>query len=69
MEPQNREELSEREMLIAKRIAQITIEELANQFYQKLGKNVVSRILVLLGAGALGMGLAKGWISFTPPTK
>lgn len=67
MTPSNQEELTEREMLIAKAAAQIAIQDLTAQFYQQVGKSVVTRAFIWIGAFALGMGIAKGWITFTPP--
>lgn len=67
MTPSNQEELTEREMLIAKAAAQIAIQDLTAQFYQQVGKSVVTRAFIWIGAFAFGMGIAKGWITFTPP--
>lgn len=67
MTPSNQEELTEREMLIAKAAAQIAIQDLTAQFYQQVGKSVVTRAFIWIGAFALGLGIAKGWITFTPP--
>jgi len=65
--PNTQDELTEREMLIAKAAAQIAIEDLTAQFYQQVGKSVVTRAFIWIGAFALGLGIAKGWIVFTPP--
>lgn len=67
MTPQNPQDLTEREMLIARRAAQMAVEEMTAQFYQQVGRTVVQRVLIVIGGVALGFGLAKGWISFTPP--
>lgn len=68
--PQTTDEaLTERETLIARRAAQMAVEEMTAQFYQQVGRTVVQRVLIVIGGVALGFGLAKGWISFTPPTK
>lgn len=67
MTPSNQAELTEREMLIARRAAQMAVEEMTAQFYQQVGRTVVQRVLIVIGGVALGFGLAKGWISFTPP--
>lgn len=64
MTPKSPEELTERELLIAKKAAQIAVEEMTTQFYSQVGKTVVGRFLVWIGALALGIGLSKGWISF-----
>lgn len=63
----NPQQLTERETLIAKRAAQLAVEEMTAQFYQQVGKTVVQRVLIVIGAMAIGFGMAKGWINFTPP--
>lgn len=59
--------LNARELAIAKHAAQIAIQELTDNFYKQVGKTMVTRALVWIGAFALGLGWAKGWITFTPP--
>lgn len=59
--------LTERELAIAKAAAHIAIQELTDQFYQQVGKTMVTKALIWIGAIAIGFGLAKGWITFTPP--
>lgn len=66
MTPSNQAELTERELLIAKRAAQIAVQEMTSQFYQQVGKSVVTRAFIWIGAFALGLGVAKGWIVFGP---
>jgi hypothetical protein len=43
-------ELTERERLIAKEAARIAIEELSDEFYKKVGKAVIEKALIILGA-------------------
>ena len=59
--------LNERELAIAKAAAHIAIQELTDQFYNQVGKTMVQKVLIWIGAIAVGFGLAKGWITFTPP--
>lgn len=59
--------LNERELAIAKAAAHIAIQELTDQFYQQVGKTMVTKALIWIGAIAIGFGMAKGWITFTPP--
>ena len=59
--------LNERELAIAKAAAHIAIQELTDQFYQQVGKTMVTKALIWIGAVAIGFGVAKGWITFTPP--
>lgn len=70
--PPNR--LTDRELEIAhavaakvsKETAAAVIEELTDSFYKQVGKTFVSRILIWVGAGLISLGVAKGWITFTP---
>lgn len=55
-------ELTEREQAIAKEAAKIAIEELAGEFYKQVGKTVVNKLLVWLGAVAVAFAFGKGWI-------
>lgn len=64
MTPKTPEELTERELQIAKKAAQIAVEEMTAQFYQQVGRTVVGRALIWVGMVALGIGISKGWISF-----
>ena len=55
-------ELTDRERLIAKEAAKLALEELSSEFYKKVGKTVVDKILIGLGVLAVGFVLGKGWI-------
>ena len=55
-------ELTERERLIAKEAAKLALEELSSEFYKKVGKTVVDKILIGLGVLVVGFVLGKGWI-------
>ncbi len=59
--------LTQRELAIARVAARLAVEGLTNQFYQQIGKSVVSRALMWIGAIVLGFALAKGWIVFGTP--
>ena len=59
--------LNERELAIAKAAAHIAIQELTDQFYKQVGKTTIQKALIWIGAIAIGFGMAKGWITFTPP--
>ena len=59
--------LNERELAVAKEAARIAIQELTDQFYKQVGKTMFQKALIWIGAIAIGFGLAKGWITFTPP--
>jgi hypothetical protein len=64
MKPITSSELTDREMLIARQAAQIAIEELSDHFYKQVGKTMVDKVLIWIGAACLGLALAKGWITF-----
>ena len=53
-------ELTEREKLIAKEAARIAIEELSDEFYKKVGKTFIEKILLLVGALVVGFFVGKG---------
>lgn len=55
-------ELTEREKLIAKEAAKLALEELSSEFYKKIGKTVVEKILIWIGILVVGFVAGKGWI-------
>ena len=59
--------LNERELAVAKEAARLAIQEITDQFYKQVGKTMVQKALIWIGAIAIGFGVAKGWITFTPP--
>jgi len=54
-------ELTEREKAIAKEAARIAVEDLAEQFYKQVGKTIINKVLVWVGAIVVGFILGKGW--------
>lgn len=54
-------ELTDRERLIAKEAAKIALEELSSEFYRKVGKTVVDKVLIGLGLLVVGFVVGKGW--------
>lgn len=52
-------ELTEREMLIAKKAAELAVQQLSDDFYKQIGKNVVQRWLIWLGLLAVGFTSGK----------
>jgi hypothetical protein len=54
--------LNEREEAIAKRAAKLAIEEMSGEFYKKVGKTVVEKLLIWVGILAVGFVVGKGWI-------
>jgi hypothetical protein len=55
-------ELTDRERAIAKEAAKLALEELSSEFYKRVGKTVVDKILIGLGVLAVGFVLGKGWL-------
>jgi hypothetical protein len=58
----NNIELTDREEAIAKRAAKLAIDEMSNEFYKKVGKTVVEKALIWIGALFVGFVIGKGWI-------
>ena len=55
--------LTEREEAIARRAAEIAVKQLTDEFYASVGKSVVQRWLVILGAVVVSFAVGKGWIA------
>ena len=53
-------ELTERERMIAKEAAKLALEELSSEFYKRVGKTVIDKILIGVGVLAVGFVLGKG---------
>lgn len=51
--------LTERDM---ERIAELAADRALEKVYGQIGKSMVTRVLWLAGAAALGAAVAKGWI-------
>lgn len=54
--------LTEREEAIAKKAAKLAIEEMSNEFYKKVGKTIVEKLLIWIGILVVGFVFGKGWI-------
>lgn len=61
------DDLNEHDLKIARAAAKIAVRDIADEFYKQVGKGILSKVLVWVGLLALGFGMAKGWITFTPP--
>ena len=55
-------ELTDRERLIAKEAAKLALEELSSEFYKKVGKTVVEKVLIWVGMLFVGFVVGRGWI-------
>ena len=58
----NEIQLTEREQAIAKEAAKIALEELSGEFYKKVGKTVVEKVLIWIGLLVVGFVVGKGWL-------
>lgn len=54
--------LTEREEEIAKRAAELAVEKMTNEFYSKVGRTVVNRLLIVIGAAIVAL-VTKDWLS------
>ena len=55
-------ELTDRERAIAKEAAKLALQELSSEFYKKVGKTVVEKVLIWVGMLFVGFVLGKGWV-------
>lgn len=58
------DELSQRELAIAKVAAKLAVAQIQNDFYAEVGRNVITRGLIALGMIVVAFALGKGWITF-----
>lgn len=56
-------ELSARELKIAEKAAELAVERMTKQFYQEVGKTVVSRWLIVVGGMVVAYFMGKGWLA------
>jgi len=54
--------LTDREQAIAKEAAKMALEELSGEFYKKVGKTVVEKVLIWIGLLVVGFVVGKGWL-------
>lgn len=57
-------ELTEREIAIARRAAEMAIAQLSDEFYKQVGKTFIQKFVIALGLFVVGFGIARGWIKF-----
>lgn len=63
MNPNNPIELTEREEAIAQRAADLAVQRMTTEFYESVGKTVVNRMLIIIGAAVVAFLAGKGWLS------
>lgn len=67
-------DLTERELAIARVAAKMAAEEAAkhavkqmtDHFYKEVGRTFIQKFLIIVGAFAVGVGTALGWIKANP---
>jgi hypothetical protein len=57
------DELTDRELAVAKHAAKLAVEELETRFYAQVGKTLVTKLLVWIGIAVVAYATGKGWIS------
>jgi hypothetical protein len=62
-------ELSDRELLIAKKAADLAVAQMTSDFYSSVGKMVVTRFFIIIGALVVGIAYGKGWFGMIFPGK
>lgn len=60
----DRIELTARELAIAEKAASIAVERIMTDFYAGVGRSIVNRLLIIIGAAAVAFAMGKGWISW-----
>ena len=58
----NEIELTDRERAVAKEAARLALEEMSSEFYKKVGKTVVEKVLIWIGLLVAGYVFGKGWL-------
>lgn len=56
-------DLSERELAIATVAADLAVKQMTENFYTEVGRTVVKRFFIVVGAAAVAFAFGKGWIS------
>ena len=49
-------------MLIARKAAEMAVKQITDEFYKGVGRNVVNRWLIIIGAVAVAFATGKGWV-------
>lgn len=57
-------QLTDREKLIAEEAAKLAVRKVTEEFYTTVGKNVINKFFILIGAVAVGFLVGKGWVKF-----
>lgn len=57
-------ELTERERMVAQEAAKLAVNMVMDEFYKNVGKSIIKRSFIVIGALFVGFGVARGWIQF-----
>ena len=57
-------ELTEREVAVAKLAAEMAVKQMTDTFYNEVGRTVISRFFIIIGAAFVAFAAGKGWIAF-----
>lgn len=63
MQPNSLTELTEREEAIAQRAAEIAVRKMTDEFYGSVGRTVINRLLIIIGAAFVAFAAGKGWLT------
>lgn len=55
--------LTERELQIARKAADIAVKQVMDNFYREVGRSFINRWLIIIGAAVVAYGAGKGWIN------
>ena len=61
-------ELTEREIHIAQLAAELAVKQMTDSFYKEVGRTVVSRFLIVVGAAFVAFAVGRGWIGINTLT-
>jgi hypothetical protein len=57
------EPLTEREIRVARLAAELAVKKMQDNFYKGVGRTVVDRWLIIIGAAVVAFAGGKGWLS------
>ena len=55
-------QLTDREEAVAQRAAELAVQRVTQEFYASVGKSVINRWLIIIGAIAVAFVTGKGWV-------
>ncbi len=56
-------QLTERETAVARLAAKMAVKEMTDGFYKEVGRTIVNRFLIIIGAAFVAFAMGKGWVS------